>query len=160
MHFWNIAALKQRLVTNELSEAGAFAYFLAVMALQTLVWEVFALFPAEEPDAWGYGGAAGSIVLTVAGTLLAFRCNGGADGVCFLARYFALYWVLTIRFLVWTVPAAVVVFVSILFAHDSLFGSEESMVAVSRWAVVATWLWLALYYYRLAVHIRDVARGA
>ena len=164
MYLWDIKALKKNLVAQSLTEAQVFAYFLAVLTLDTLIYEVSTLLPGEEPtDVWDYVGYVVTVIFTVGGTLLAYQANGGASGRQFLLRYFPLMWVLTIRFLVYMVPFLIVAGFLMFGFAETLFDTEaeeaESM-SITRAFLVASWVWFLVFYYRLAVHMRDVAKAA
>ena len=164
MYFWNIKALKKELVANTLTESQVFAYFLTMLTLDTSMYQLITLFPGTgETDAWDYVSYAGSVVFTVGGALVAYLVNGGSAGKNFLTRYFPLMWVLTVRFLAFMVPVFVVAMISMFYFSEALFGTETAgadSAALSKYAVIAGWVWFLAFYYRLAVHLRDVARAA
>jgi len=164
MYFWNIKALKKELVANALTESQVFVYFLAVLTLETVTYQLATLFPGTgDADVWDYAEYAGSVVFTVGGTLLAYRLNGGSAGRGFLARYFPLMWVLTVRFLVFLLPLLVLAMIPMVYFSEALLGTDaagEDFAALSIYVVMLSWVWFLVFYYRLAVHIRDVARGA
>jgi hypothetical protein len=163
MYFWNLRALKRDLVAATLTESQLFRYFLAVLMFEAALWQLLALFPSEaEPGLWEYLDVAAALVLTLAGTVIAYRVNGAGDGRNFLGRYFPIMWVLTVRFLAGLVPLMVVLVGALLVAGgwfaEPDAGAEDA--ADVMWAVaVAAWAITVLFYYRLAVHVRDVARG-
>jgi hypothetical protein len=163
MYIWNIKALKKELAANALTESQVFAYFLAVLTLETLTLELTALFPGTgETGIWDYVGFAGSVVFTLGGTLVAYRQNGGSAGKGFLGRFFPLMWVLTVRFLVFLLPLLVVAMIPLFYFSEALFGTDaagEDFAALSIYVVMLSWVWFLVFYYRLAVHIRDVARA-
>jgi uncharacterized membrane-anchored protein YitT (DUF2179 family) len=103
------------------------------------------------------------VVFTVGGALVAYRMNGGSAGRGFLARYFPIMWVLSVRFLVFMFPLLVVATIPMFFFSEALFGAEaggEDFTALSMYVVILSWVWFLVFYYRLAVHLRDVARAA
>ena len=137
-----------------------FAYFLTMLALNVLVYESISLFPSpEETNVWDYVGYVGSVVFTVGGTLLAYRVNGGSAGKDFLTRYFPLMWVLTVRFLVFLLPLFVVALIPMLYFSGTEAADEDS-ATLSMYVVILGWACFLVFYYRLAVHMRDVARTA
>ena len=164
MHIWNIKALKKELAANALTESQVFAYFLAVLTLETLLYQLVAFFPGTgEADVWDYAGYLGSVVFTVGGTLVAYRQNGGSAGRGFLGRYFPLVWVLTVRFLVFMVPVLVLAMIPVFYFSETLFetdAADEDFAALSMYVVLLSWGWFLAFYYRLAVHTREVARAA
>lgn len=163
MYFWNIKALKKELVANALTESQVFAYFLAVLTLETVTFQLTTLFPGtEDADVWDYVGYVGSVVFTVGGTLVAYRQNGGSAGRGFLARYFPLLWVLTVRFLVFLLPFLVLAMIPMVYFSEALIGTDaegEDFAALSMYVVMLSWVWFLVFYYRLAIHMRDVARA-
>ena len=164
MYFWNIKALKNELAANTLTESQVFAYFLAMLTLETLMFELAPLFPSTgDTNVWDYAYFVGSVVFTVGGTLVAYRMNGGSAGRGFLVRYFPLMWVLTVRFLVLLLPLLVLVMIPMVYFSEALFGTDaagEDFAALSIYVVMLSWVWFLVFYYRLAVHLRDVARAA
>jgi len=164
MYIWNIKALKKELAANALTESQVFAYFLAVLTLETLTFQLTVLFPGTgEAGIWDYVGFAGSVVFTLGGTLVAYRQNGGSAGKGFLGRFFPLMWVLTVRFLVFLPPLLAVAMLPMVYFSEALFGTEAAdgdVTALSIYFVMLSWAWFLVFYYRLAVHMRDVARAA
>jgi hypothetical protein len=72
-------------------------------------------------------------------------------------------WVLTVRFLVFLLPLLVLAMIPLLYFSDALFGVDaagENFAALSMYVVMLSWAWFLVFYYRLAVHLRDVARAA
>lgn len=164
MYLWNIKALKKELAANTLTESQVFAYFLTMLTLDTLVYQLAPLFPSTgDTNVWDYVGYVGSVVFTVGGALLAYRMNGGSAGRGFLARYFPLMWVLSVRFLVFLLPLLVAAMIPMFYFSEALFGTDaagEDFAALSMYVVLVSWVWFLVFYYRLAVHMRDVARAA
>lgn len=164
MYLWNIKALKKNLSAQALNDAQTFWYFFAVLTLETLFYNMTSFFPGGEPiEFWDYVEYVGAVIFTLGGTFVAYRANGGASGRLFLSRYFPLMWVLTIRFLVFMIPILLVAgFVMFRFS-DALFGTEAEEAdfpVFSRTVLFASWVWFLVFYYRLAVHMRDVAKAA
>ncbi len=164
MYIWNIKALKKELTANTLTESQVFAYFVAMLTLDTLMFQLAPLFPSNgDTNFWDYVGYAGSVIFTVGGALLAYRMNGGSAGRGFLARYFPLMWVLNVRFLVFLLPWLVVAMIAVAYFSAALFGTDatgEDFAALSMYVVLLSWAWFLIFYYRLAVHLREVARAA
>ena len=164
MYLWDIKALKKKLSTQALTEGQTFAYFLAVLTLDTLMYQLVMLFPGTEPtEVWDYVEYMGTVIFTVGGTLVVYRANGGASGRHFLLRYFPLMWVLTIRFLVFMLPILVAVGAVMFGFSETLFDTEAEdadFLPITRALLVASWVWFLVFYYRLAVHMRDVAKAA
>lgn len=163
MYLWNIKALKKELVANTLTEAQVFGYFLAMLTLDTSMYQLATLFPGtEETTVWDYVGYAVSVVFTVGGALVAYRVNGGGAGRDFLRRYFPLMWVLSVRFLAYLLPVFVVATIPMVYFSDAIFGAEtagEDAAALIKYVVLLSWAWVLVFYYRLAVHLDAVARA-
>ncbi len=164
MRIWKIRALKQQLATGALTEAQLFPYFFAVLTLDVLILELVSqLADGSEAGLWDYAGSVGTIIITLGGTWIAWRQNGGAAGQGFLGRYFPLVWVLTIRFLVFSIPVMVAMLAALFYFYEAVLGvaaEEESYAVAMQVIIVAGWVWMLLFYYRLVVHVRDVARSA
>lgn len=164
MYLWNIKALKKNLSTKALTEAETFWYFFAVLTLDTLFYNMTSLFPGDEPlEVWDYVEYLGAVIFTIGGTYVAYRANGGASGQHFLSRYFPIIWVLTIRFLVFMIPILIVAGFVMFSFTDQLFGAEAEEAdfpVFSRAVLIASWIWFLVFYYRLAVHMRGVAKAA
>src|SRR5438046_1702325 len=100
MHFWRIAELKTKLKVRPLTDREALPYLLAYMVLTAAA----TMFPAETMNTWDYVIAVAVLLLTVAGTVYTYRCNGGANGTHFLQRYFAICWVIAVRWAAVVIP--------------------------------------------------------
>lgn len=164
MYLWNIKALKKNLSAQAQTEAQTFWYFFAVLTLETLFFHMASLFPGDEPiELWDYVEYVGAVIFTIGGTYVVYRANGGASGRHFLQRYFPLMWVLTIRFLVFMIPILIVAGFVMFSFSDALFGAEAEEAGFpvfSRAVLIASWIWFLVFYYRLVVHMRDVAKAA
>ena len=164
MYLWNIKALKKNLSTQALTEAQTFWYFFAVLTLETLFYNMTSLFPRDEPlEVWDYVEYLGAVIFTIGGTYVVYRANGGASGRQFLSRYFPLMWVLTIRFLAWMIPILIGVGLLMFGIAMILLDAESEdpdFSSISRYMLIASWVWFLVFYYRLAVHMRDVAKAA
>jgi hypothetical protein len=73
-------------------------------------------------------------------------------------------WVLTVRFLVFLLPLLVVAMIPLFYFSEAFFGTdaadEDTAAALSMYVVMLSWVWFLVFYYRLAVHMREVARAA
>lgn len=156
MYWWNVEALKKDLARGALPGHGVFVYFFAVLVVDSLMIATWGLFPAADGGTgWDYLYAGGYVLIVLAGTLVLYRRNGGAQGRLFLERYFPLLWVLGVRFLVFTVPLMLpwMIWNWDLEAEAVVDSGPETAVSLAVFV---------LYYWRLAVHlgqVRDAARG-
>lgn len=146
MYFWQIEKLKDRMVLQPLSDGQTLPYLIAFLCLRVAV----GFLPAESLNAWDHLGTAFSLLLTILGTVWLYRQNGGASGKHFLSRYFAIGWVVGIRW-----ASALIVFYFLLYAGLSVFGIESKATAWYDVALVAI-AELGLYW-TIGSHISNVA---
>ena len=146
MYFWRIEKLKAEMVARPLSEREALSYLIVSTALTA----VTAFIPATMNNIWDVLGAAWGVLLGVMGTLYIYRRNGGAAGQHFLQRYFAVGWVVSLRWLVVIVLVAV--------------GFFATLAALEIEAETTTWyvfLFVAVaevvVYWRIGHHVGDLA---
>src|SRR5258706_5406001 len=142
MYFWRIKDLKAKLQERPLTEREVLPYLLVYLVLTAAT----TVFPMETMNSWDYVIATGVLVLTVAGTVYTYQCNGGANGSHFLQRYFAIGWVVAVRW------AAVVVPLFIVLTAILGIPKDTNWHIALYFAIVG-----ALFYQRLGHHIREVA---
>jgi hypothetical protein len=147
MHFWRIEKLKAEMAARPLSEREALPYLVVYVGLFAAVGYI----PQTITNVWDGVGAVWSVALAVFGTIYIYRQNGGADGQHFLQRYFAIGWVVTIRWLV--------ILILVAIAFFTLMAVLESEAEETTWyefvflAVVE-----AVVYWRIGYHVRDLAQ--
>ncbi len=146
MYWWNIEALKNDLEQGPLRAPVAFRYVLANALLVSLSL-VLPNPPAADLRTWIVRVA--TVGVTILGLLHCYRQNGGASGCSFMDRYFAISWVMYMR------AAAVVVVLALgVAAPTSAFLPEAGRRVLYSMMAIA---WLAFLYWRMGIHIRDVA---
>src|SRR3979490_280074 len=153
MYWLRLRRLKEDLIANRLTEHGAFPYFLAVLVVDAILVNSTFAFPGgySTPTLATFGNIVIPVIIITVATLLLYRANGGANGRLFFVRYFALLWVISIRF----VPLAIAVCAAWIY----LFADAEDSSAI--WAGVAVWnAFYALYYWRVWVHFQEVSSRA
>ena len=159
MYIWNIRALKQELMAGKPKEAPLFGYFYAILVVDLAILYSYWLLPMSNISIWTYVGAVVTPGITLVGTYIAWHQNGRSAGRDFLGRYFPLMWVLGVRFCV--MPLAVIlpiVFVGGIVAGLTGFGNGGEIPALTEpMALVLGWTWLVVFYWRLAVHMREIA---
>lgn len=149
MYFWRIEKLKTELAARPLSERETLPYLIVFVGLSTAVGYL----PQTMSNVWDALGAAWSVAVAVVGSIYIYRQNGGADGQHFLQRYFAIGWVVTVRWLV----VLIVVGVAFFGTLAAVGADTES----THWydflfpAVVE-----AVLYWRIGHHVRDLAQRA
>jgi hypothetical protein len=100
---------------------------------------------------------AASVVILVGGMRLAYRANGGAEGIDLAGRFLSIAWVIGLRLmLLWLAFFAMVFMVAGVAAA---FGRElsDSAIGIVAWsfALMAS----LIFFWRLAHHLRDVSRA-
>lgn len=147
MYFWQIESLKSLLVSRPLSEREVLPYAMGGSALVYLV----SSYPRRMNGIWDMAGAILGLVITVLGTIFIYRQNGGASGQHFLQRYVAIGWVVSIRWFVFVLVAAVI------------FGALLSLAGVSVTGQT-TWqefifsaIMEVILYRNIGLHVRSVA---
>lgn len=154
MYFWRIGQLKQELRAGAVGSRAAFSYLFATVLLYTVTSGIPGLWnDASIPsELVNWVGFLAGVVLVCFGTYCSYVSNGGARGIDFLARYLSLGWVLIIRLMV----LAAVVYLCIFLLYALLDLAPESQW--QAWSSLLTAIGLlALYYWRLAVHMKQVA---
>jgi hypothetical protein len=146
MYFWRIEQLKTQMAARPLTDRETLPYLVIYSALMSAAW----LIPVPSLNLWDIVTAIWGIALAVFGTIYIYRQNGGDRGNHFLQRYFALGWVVAIRWVAGFIPCALAFHGVIAFTgvysesttwYDFLFqGSAE-----------------AVLYWRIAHHVRDLA---
>jgi hypothetical protein len=153
MYWVAVKRLKQDLVERRVSEHSAFSYFLAVTIFDAFLINGVVTFPGEvTPNVVSIAQILTPVAIIIVATLLLYRANGGASGESFFIRYFALVWVVGIRFL----PLAIVVCAA--WFKFVVFDAEDYS---PTWYDLAIWDGMyALYYWRVWVHFNDVRTRA
>jgi len=148
MYFWNIERLKAELVVGPLSERQIFPYFIIFIGLSTAACS----FSGGVSNAWDWVEAVSSLTITVFGTLYIYRRNGGEHGRHFLQRYFAIGWVVSIRWIVFFAVAL------IPFAIALVACGINTAEGTQWYEVAFLGLALVVLYWRIGYHVRDVAK--
>ena len=153
MYMLRLRPLKEQLSAGRLPEREGLRYVLATFGLFAVLAEVSSRIPMTASSAENVASVA-SFVIFVFGSLLTYSANGGDRGTDFLGRYIALGWVLGIRVFGAMFAAIVVASVGI---EISQAGSAENEASIGLATAIVSVLASGIFYWRLAVHIRDVA---
>ena len=78
--------------------------YLVVSLIFTLVVTIV---PKPTPNQWDYLAVGWSIILAIAGTFYIYWQNGGSKGDHFIQRYFAIGWVVAVRWFAWVMPVGI-----------------------------------------------------
>lgn len=146
MYFWKINKLKEDFIAGSVSEKSMLKYLVAYTIFVGL-----AMIPFGETNEFDLFSALLLIPVSVIGLLYAYSSNGGDSGTNFLAKYFAIGWVVTVRLLVVILPLAVVT--GIVMASVGFDIPEGT----TMWDVLITTVITAFYFWRIAVHIGQTA---
>jgi hypothetical protein len=125
--------------TCEESEVGV--YFMAYMIFMAVMW----IFTFGEPNPWDISAGVASVIITIFGVLHLKKQNSDSFGNQFLAKYFCLGWVITIRMLLLAIPALVV-----LFALASIVGGDDAFAPMGALCTIA---FETLFYWWLGLLI-------
>lgn len=148
MQFVNLRKLKSQLRAGDLPPRDVALYLAGQAALGAVL---FVPSPAEVPHEWDYFTLP---VLALVGVLNCYRCNGAARGVRFAERYTALSWVIGWRTSLVAAAVITMAFVAGLITGGFAWLEDERVpVALSATTVI----FIALIYWRVAVHLRDVS---
>lgn len=151
MYFWNIEALKLRIVSNLLDETDRFIYAFINIIFGVIALEFFHVFMPENPSMYDRLASLLNILTVAAGTYLAYRANGASKGEDFLGRFFSLSFVVTVRFTVFLIPVFIV-----LSVFDSLLQGFSDGVMGNLLEVLVFALWTILLYVNIIKHISQV----
>lgn len=143
MYFWRIENLKAEMATRPLSEREALPYLIAFVALSSAVIYL----PLPMTTLWDQLAAAWSVLLAVAGTIYIYHQNGGASGHHFLQRYFAIGWVVSVRWFFLIIPPGIVFYALLKGDTEDTTWDEFLFFAVAE----------ALLYWRIGHHVGDLA---
>lgn len=147
MYFWRIERLKREMAIRPLSESETLPY----LVVDTTLVTALSYIPNISSNVWDTLSAIFSTLLAVVGTIYIYRQNGGADGQYFLQRYFAISWVVTLRWLV--IFIITIAIFSILLELASVSLEETTWYEFLFFSVFEV-----IFYERIGYHVRDVAR--
>jgi hypothetical protein len=149
MEFIRLGRLKSTLGEGPLSAAETAKYLAVQGALLSLI---FIPTPADMPRDWTMIAYPVSAVLSV---YYCYRRNGGAAGKHFAERYLAIGWVVGLR-----IGFCAVVAVAVSAVIGALLGFDFDAISspgVTRAIDVAGFGLVLLVYWRMGVHLADVA---
>lgn len=147
MYFWKIDLLKAQLIAKGLTESQTYLYTLAYIIFSTFMVELMRYSPDTVFNEWTHFSSTMNVLIPVAGTMMAFRANGGASGVQFLQRYLSISIVASIRFMVFVIIPLMVA-IAIL--------NPESPVSGSPFEILLSGCDALLFVF-IVKHMREVA---
>ncbi|MGE8404046.1 MAG: hypothetical protein ACN6PP_20905 [Delftia tsuruhatensis] len=158
MFFWNLKELKNALIRNELSEGKVFGYVLITVVMSALIMEISRYYSPGRVGVWDYVNSVFSIFIVFFGTFMAYRANGGSEGVNFAARYFSISIVVTIRYMFFLIPIGLAVLLAFFYSLSQGSSLDKAMMTDGVEVVLLT-IWYILIYWAIARNIRDVAKA-
>lgn len=144
MYFWNINKLKSDFIEGAVTEKNTLQYLIAYTVLVGMV-----MIPYCEPNQYDMLSAALVIPISVLGILYAYSCNGADSGDNFLAKYFAISWVITVRFI------AYIILLIFLIGIIAGMSGADIPEATTFLDVVVNVILTAFIYWRIAIHIKE-----
>ena len=148
MFFWRIEKLKQQLAERPLSSRGELPYLVGFVALSTVALYI----PYTEGQVPAAVDALVGTGVAVAGTIYVYQQNGGENAPFFLQRYFAIGWVVAVRFM-----AALIGLFAVYLIGLAVTGWD--VPPHSEWYETSVfWVAEAILYYRVGFHARDISR--
>lgn len=135
------------MAARPLSDREVLPYLVVFVGLVVAVGYI----PQPVANLWDALGAVWNVAVSVLGTIYIYQQNGGAGGQYFLQRYFALGWVVSIRWL------GTVILVGIAVALlKALLGSDAEETTWYEFAIIAALE--AVVYWRIGWEVRDLAQ--
>ncbi len=146
MNFWKTNKLVEDLKNNSLDENNFKNYYLVTSIIVLLGYYLAILMPPENMGAMFFE-AMGSIVITIYGINMAFKTNGGVNGLNFLNKTISIALPLTIK-----------MFVACFILGIILGMMEESGLSkfYVEWILSVSVVFIQIvFYWRLALHIKN-----
>jgi len=151
MYIWKINSLKEQITRDELTEKDRFIYCLIYVSLCALGIELMARLPIENANIWDTISSLGLVLITILGTVFAYKANGAGSGNDFLGKYFSIGFVVTIRSLFLLIP---IILVLAIYYYYS-FAEDEEIYSTAI-DVMPFLIWAIFIYWRICRHIYDV----
>jgi len=152
MYFWKIESLKNDIHNGSFTDKQLIPYVVLYAGLYAAAIEITGHLPYENVNIWTYVMSMLNILIPIAGTIYAYKMNGGGNGSNFASKYFSIGFVVGIRFLVYLIPMIVLMAAYWIYA----FGDQENLPTTFVEVFIFS-SWFALLYIRMAKHIGDTA---
>lgn len=154
MYFWKVESLKEDMANGIFTDKELIPYIVLSAGLYAVVIEMIGYLPYEDINVWTYVLSILNVLIPIAGTIYAYKCNGGSNGTNFASKYFAIGFVVGIRFLVYLIP--LMVLMTIYWV--TVFGDQEELPTTIVEVVLFSF-WYALLYFKMANHISDTVKA-
>lgn len=153
MYFLALGPLKERLAAGPLPERETPPYVVLVaVAAAVAAFPSAGLLDDGLPNAWDRIQSFLELVMAVAGTLILYRANGGAEGREFIHRWVVVGWVVAVRFCLMVVPVAAGL--RLLSEHWGWSGDRTGIYDVVSGFVIDL-----LFYAYFGLHLDDLRRA-
>ena len=154
MYFWNIESLKEDIVNGLFADKELIPYVVIYVGLYAVSIEIIGYLPYEDINVWTYVLSILNVIIPIAGTIYAYKCNGGANGTNFASKYFSIGFVVGVRFLAYLIPLMV-----LMIVYWVVVFSDQEELSTTILEVVLFSSWYALLYFKMANHIGDTAKA-
>ena len=154
MYLWKIESLKKDIVDGSFTDKQLIPYMVLYAGLYALGIEITGYLPYKDINNWTYALSALNVFIPIAGTIYAYKRNGGGDGENFASKYFSIGFVVGVRFIIYLIPLMVLMIVYWVI----VFGEQEKLTTTFV-EVFLFATWHALLYFQIAKHIGDTANA-
>ena len=143
MYFWRIDKLKKSLSEKRPSQSDVFRYYLGL----TIITVLIADFPVEFYSNTSYKLIEWGVVIlsSLIGFIGSYIANGRDKGVDFFERFFSIFFVLNIRYSVFSFLAGI--FIGIIAAE----------VDLERNTLLLTTFFIFFMTYKVITHVKEVS---
>ena len=154
MIIWNIKKQKDRLKSEGLSQKNLFIYIFIYIVLSTIILELLSYVPFPAVNFYDYIDSGISLIVITLGTYLIYLANGGSKGRNFAENFFSIGFVVGIRFIVLLIP--IIVALSVIWINEPI----ENELSTTWYEVLVFQIWTVALYWRMIVHVKEVAEDA
>jgi hypothetical protein len=151
MYIWRVDALKAELRAGPMLARRVLPYILGFAILLAIAFQLPLFLPLPDANKWDVVNCVSTVALTFGGLLATYSANGGPRGSDFAARLVALTWVVGWRLF----PAFIVLMLAAAVLAPEQFASDDA--PTTPLLVAVTLSYELLFYWRLWVHLRDLA---
>jgi len=152
MYFWNITALKTEIIKNGLSERKILPYIVWTVLFYAVFIELLNYIPNEENGLWEYTDSILSLLIPVLGTLYVYKKNAGAEGTDFAAKYFAIGFVVGVRYMFYLMIIGIGLIAYWIITDRGL---EHHPMTFIEFFILS--MLYVLFYYSMGKHMHDTS---
>lgn len=154
MHLYNMNGLKKLISEQQLSEQVQFFYLFIFIMLFTVFAEAYVFFPST-PTLLDKIQSGLSIFIQSVGIYSAYSVHGGRIGHHFIPKFVAIYVVLSIRFIIFTL-LALLGFMPLMWLLSYIISKDYlgNVVNIIYFSYIP--IFEICFFWRLVIHIRDI----